>query len=89
MILTRKRLLVVIFFTRSSSKSLAFCEFASVNFEPWQYPYIMEGTFNVHLREKMPLSFIKRKRMGNWIEITGVLKEGGKHFPLLIKNLID
>ena len=37
----------------------------------------------------MLLSFIKRKRMGNWIEITGVLKEGGKHFPLVIKSLID
>ena len=34
MILTRKRLLVDIFFTRRLSKSLAFCEFASVNFEP-------------------------------------------------------
>ena len=37
----------------------------------------------------MLLSFIKRKRIGNWIEITGVLKEGGKHFPLVIKSLID
>ena len=35
MILTRKHLLVDIFLTRSSSKSLAFCEFASINFEPW------------------------------------------------------
>ena len=35
MILTRKRLLVDIFLTRSLSKSLAFCELASVNFEPW------------------------------------------------------
>ena len=34
MILTRKCLLVDIFLTRSLSKSLAFCEFASVNFEP-------------------------------------------------------
>ena len=34
MILTRKRLLVDIFLTRRLSKSLAFCEFASVNFEP-------------------------------------------------------
>ena len=31
---THKRLLVDIFLTRSLSKSLAFCEFASVNFEP-------------------------------------------------------
>ena len=35
MILTRKRLLVDIFLTRRLLKSLAFCEFASVNFEPW------------------------------------------------------
>ena len=35
MILTRKCLLVDIFLTRRLSKSLAFCEFASVNFEPW------------------------------------------------------
>ena len=35
MILTRKRLLVAIFLTRRLSKALAFCEFASVNFEPW------------------------------------------------------
>ena len=35
MIVTRKRLLVDIFLTRRLSKSLAFCEFASVNFEPW------------------------------------------------------
>ena len=34
MILTRKRFLVDIFFTRRLSKSLAFCEVASVNFEP-------------------------------------------------------
>ena len=34
MILTRELLLVDIFFTRRLSKSLAFCEFASVNFEP-------------------------------------------------------
>ena len=34
MILTRKRLQVDIFLTRRLSKSLAFCEFASVNFEP-------------------------------------------------------
>ena len=34
MILTRKCLLVEIFLIRSLSKSLAFCEFASVNFEP-------------------------------------------------------
>ena len=34
MILPRKRLLVDIFFTRRLSKSLAVCEFASVNFEP-------------------------------------------------------
>ena len=34
MILTRKRLLVDIFLTRRLSKSLAFREFASVNFEP-------------------------------------------------------
>ena len=34
MILTRKRLLVDIFLTRRLSKSLAFCEFASGNFEP-------------------------------------------------------
>ena len=32
MILTRKRLLVDIFLTRSLSESLVFCEFASVNF---------------------------------------------------------
>ena len=34
MILPRKRLLVDIFFGRRVSKSPAFCEFASVNFEP-------------------------------------------------------
>ena len=33
-ILTRNRLLVDIFLTRRLSKSLAFCEFTSVNFEP-------------------------------------------------------
>ena len=42
MILTR-RLLVDIFLTRSLSKSIAFCEFASVNFEPW-------GGIKKHLR---------------------------------------
>ena len=36
MILTRKLLLLDIFLTRSLSKLLAFCELASVNFEPWQ-----------------------------------------------------
>ena len=36
-ILTRNRLLVDIFLTRRLSKSLAFCEFASVNFEPCGY----------------------------------------------------
>ena len=36
-ILTRKCLLVDIFLTRRLSKSLAFCEFASVNFEPWTH----------------------------------------------------
>ena len=35
MILTRKRLPVDVFLTRRLSKSLAVCEFASVNFEPW------------------------------------------------------
>ena len=35
MILPRKRLLVDIFLTCKLSKSLALCEFASVNFEPW------------------------------------------------------
>ena len=35
MILTCKRLLVNIFLTHRLSKSLAFCEFASINFEPW------------------------------------------------------
>ena len=34
MILTRKRLLVDTFLTRRLLKSLAFCEFASINFEP-------------------------------------------------------
>jgi len=34
MILTRKRLLVDIFLTCRLSKSLAFYEFASINFEP-------------------------------------------------------
>ena len=34
MILTRKRLLVDIVLTRRLSKALAFCEFASVNFDP-------------------------------------------------------
>ena len=34
MIVTYKRLLVDIFLTHSLSKSLAFCKFASVNFEP-------------------------------------------------------
>ena len=35
MILTHKRLLVDVFLTRRLSKPLAFCESASVNFEPW------------------------------------------------------
>ena len=34
MILTRKRLLVDIFLTHRLSKSLAFCKFATINFEP-------------------------------------------------------
>ena len=34
MFLTRKHLQVDIFLTRRLSKALAFCEFASVNFEP-------------------------------------------------------
>ena len=38
MILTCKRLLVDIFFTHRLSKSLAFCEFTSVNFMPWRGP---------------------------------------------------
>ena len=38
MILTCKRLLVDIFFTHRLSKSLAFCEFTSVNFVPWRGP---------------------------------------------------
>ena len=33
-----KRLLVDIFFTHRLSKSLAFCVFASINFEPWMGP---------------------------------------------------
>ena len=37
MILTRKRLLVDIFLTLRLSKSLAFCEFTSVNFKPWYF----------------------------------------------------
>jgi len=40
MILTRKRLLVDIFLTSRLSKSLAFCEFANVNFEPWAKPLL-------------------------------------------------
>ena len=36
MILTRKRLLVDRFLSCSLSKSLAFCKFASVHFEPWE-----------------------------------------------------
>ena len=43
MILTRKRLLVDIFLTRSLSKSLAFCEFASVNFQPCQKSNLDQG----------------------------------------------
>ena len=39
MTLTRKRLLVDIFFTRRLSKSLASCEFTSVNFVPWKGPH--------------------------------------------------
>ena len=42
MILPRKRLLVDIFFTRRLSKSLAVCEFASVNFEPWTCSHLVE-----------------------------------------------
>ena len=38
MILTCKRLLVDIFFIHILSKSLAFCEFTSVNFVPWRGP---------------------------------------------------
>ena len=48
MILTRKRLLMDIFLTRRLSKSLAFCEFASVDFEPW----VTIGT----LRDHKPLT---------------------------------
>ena len=43
MILTRKRFLVDIFLTRRLSKSFAFCEFASVNFEPWPARRKSEG----------------------------------------------
>ena len=48
MILTRKRLLVDIFLSRSLSKSLAFCEFASVNFEKsdlYAWNFLYEGDF--------------------------------------------
>ena len=44
MILTRKRLLVDIFLTRRLLKSLAFCEFASVNFEPCNDPVLLLKT---------------------------------------------
>ena len=37
MILTHKRLPVDIFLTHRLSKSLAFCEFASINFERWRH----------------------------------------------------
>ena len=59
-----------------------------------QYPYIMKGkVIRIYIKcsrkGKNAFIFYQIKRMGNWIEITGVLKEGGKHFPLVIKSLID
>ena len=46
MIATCKRLPVDIFLTDSLSKSLAFCEFASVNFEPcFMVYYYLYGVF--------------------------------------------
>ena len=50
MILTNKRLLVEIFLTRRLPKSLAFCQFASFNFEPWmRHDYTRWNI--VHLRQ--------------------------------------
>ena len=43
MSLTHKCLLVDIFLTRSLSKSLAFYEFASINFKPWLFLSICLG----------------------------------------------
>ena len=51
MILTRKRLLVDIFLTRRLLKSLAFCEFASVNFEPWARS-ILDSTVSCDVTER-------------------------------------
>ena len=55
MILTRKRLQVDIFLTRRLSKSLAFCNFASVNFEPWSLDREQEFIYlkPVNLFQKM------------------------------------
>ena len=47
MIVTRKRLLVDIFLTRRLSKSLAFCEFASINFEPLRHENVVLDHFCV------------------------------------------
>ena len=57
MIPTRKRLLVDVFLTRRLSKSLAFCEFASVNFEPCYRVYNGGGmTLRVRPRVKTPVN---------------------------------
>ena len=48
MILTRKCLLVDIFLTRISSKSLEFCEFACVNFDPWFHTFLSLIFFSVN-----------------------------------------
>ena len=51
MILTRKRLVADIFLTRRISKALAFCKFASVNFEPWS----LNKTLGVTGTPRLPL----------------------------------
>ena len=48
MILTRKRLLVDVFLTRKLSKSFAFYELASVNFESWIYNWQNVTQNSVH-----------------------------------------
>ena len=75
MIPTRKRLLVDVFLTRRLSKSLAFCEFVSVNFEPWSsFKFAAAKDWNhlpKELREPGSMSSFKMRFLStywNWIK---------------------
>ena len=52
MIQTRKSLLVDIFLTRRLSKSLAFCEFVSIDFESWKLDYKQNVHATIYFKDK-------------------------------------